>query len=251
MLTKDEAVLKVRKLLRLSQSSNRHEAALAAQRAQEILDRYKLTSAMLDADEPEAVECTARDGAQLDTFSANVTTWKSYLSAVVARANGCRTFIQCEWLFPHKNKIAVLHVVGAKSDIEKVRYIYLWTTHEIAKLLELHGKKRGKTWRNNFRIGVVDAIKEKLNKSQENAISDLKTRYQNNPLALVKLDQAICRISDRLTAADAWIAQHLDVSEKKQPNIMHDQVARDFGRTCGKKLDLKRSSRKYLPEATV
>lgn len=42
-MTKDEAIRKVQKLLRLATSPNEHEAALAAMRAKEILTKYNLT----------------------------------------------------------------------------------------------------------------------------------------------------------------------------------------------------------------
>lgn len=44
----NEALDKVRKLLRLSESSNPHEAALAASRAQEIMERFKIERLSMD-----------------------------------------------------------------------------------------------------------------------------------------------------------------------------------------------------------
>jgi len=46
-MTYDEAIQKAAKLLRLANSSNPHEAALAAARAQEIMDRYQIDHASI------------------------------------------------------------------------------------------------------------------------------------------------------------------------------------------------------------
>jgi hypothetical protein len=58
---------KVRKLLALSKSPNEHEAALAAERAREILDRYQISLAEVDEKEfTEIVEKGADSGYSKD-----------------------------------------------------------------------------------------------------------------------------------------------------------------------------------------
>src|SRR5574340_907559 len=47
-MTHEEAIAKAVKLLKLAQSDNPNEAALAAARAQEIMDRYKLEGLSAD-----------------------------------------------------------------------------------------------------------------------------------------------------------------------------------------------------------
>lgn len=44
----------IKKLLKLSNSSNEHEAALAAQRASELMRHHNIAEAQLRVEEPEA-----------------------------------------------------------------------------------------------------------------------------------------------------------------------------------------------------
>ena len=83
---------KVRKCLRLSQSSNANEAALAAATAQRLIDDYELHTAVLalDADtlEPEEPIYDFGDrGAPLD--ADRPARWAGSLAAAIARANAC------------------------------------------------------------------------------------------------------------------------------------------------------------------
>lgn len=51
-----EALAKAAKLLRLAQSSNPHEASLAAAKAQDIMDRFKLSGADIQLDGSKPAE---------------------------------------------------------------------------------------------------------------------------------------------------------------------------------------------------
>ncbi len=251
MMTREQAIEKVKKLLSLATSNNPHEAALAARRAQEILIRYELTASMLDVDDESAVTSTAVDGVGLDTCDGpRVSTWRSYLSATVANANGCRTFVRLEWHYPSVTQTATIHIVGRPQDADKVRYLYVWVAREINRLLKKYGHRKGKTWRNNFRIGVIDAVKKKLNNTQRRVVEKMRQKHQDNPLALIKLDHAVARLDQRLSDADAYIAEHLDLTEKKPPKSASDPLARALGRHLGKQIDLSLPAN-ALPTATA
>ena len=54
METKSEVILKIRKLLALSKSSNRHEAELAAQRASELMAKYQIEASAMEVSEVQS-----------------------------------------------------------------------------------------------------------------------------------------------------------------------------------------------------
>jgi len=94
-LESQEAVEKAVKLLRLATSSNPNEAAVAAAKAQEMIDRYKLGVLSADFDigtngEPDE-PIKDFDNDLLDPGS-RVATWKRCLIQHVSRANQCASY---------------------------------------------------------------------------------------------------------------------------------------------------------------
>jgi hypothetical protein len=55
-MTYEEALRKAAACLRLSKSSNQAEAALAAAKAQEIMDKYQISAEVLKLDQPKEAD---------------------------------------------------------------------------------------------------------------------------------------------------------------------------------------------------
>ena len=246
-MNRDEAIQKAMKLLRLATSDNPHEAALAAQRAQEILDRFEITQAMLEdplgnQESEEEIVNFAEKRAPLDEFGAQVETWKSYLSTVVAEANACCIFttkrLDRLWMGPR----SFFHIVGRPSDVEKVRYLYGYLVHETDRLCQRQGKGCGRTWRNQFRLGVVDTIEQRFAKGHQDLMvqmrKEVQGQSQNNPLALVRLEKAIARVEKKLVDTQAWMAEHLRLRSAQGHQIRLDPSARTQGRIAGSEINL-------------
>jgi hypothetical protein len=238
-MNRDEAIQKVIKLLSLSKSDNPHEAALAAQRAQEILDRYEISQFMLDGTITEDIQDFSKQGEYLEKCKGKqLQTWKSYLSAVVSTANGCKTFVRWEWDVKKQKEIAMLHLVGRCSDAQKVRYLYAFLTNEVNRLTDRDGKKKGKSWRNNFRLGVVDTVKKALREGKQKLATDLHRENKNSSTALIRVDQAIAKLYERSNEVNKWMQDHLDMKEKAPPKIFFDPRARAAGQQAGKEINL-------------
>jgi hypothetical protein len=239
-MTKDEAIEKAKKLLRLAQSDNVHEAALAMQRAQEILERYELTSSVLDEQgQDEEIEDFSTKGAPLDQcHGKQLATWKNYLSAVIAKANGCKTFIRWEWSTDKQKDLATLHIVGRPSDAEVVRYLYLYIAREVERLCLRDGKGCGKTWRNQFRLGVVDTVRDKLKEARQATATSMRAEYQNNPMALVKIDQALVKMETKTASVEVWMKSHMKLRQPSGHRVNSDPTARNAGRRAGKEIQI-------------
>jgi len=145
---------KVRKLLRLSKSSNEHEAALAAQRAQEILSKYNLTLT------EEEVKGEHANVLSQDT-NHQFTRWMVNLAWAVGES------FDCNWFKDRRHHISF---VGVGADSEIAMYTFMYLMEEIYRLagefnegkLISQGQKRIR--RESFSIGAVATIREKLKK---------------------------------------------------------------------------------------
>jgi len=132
-MTYEEALQKAVKLLRLSQSSNPNEAALAAGKAQEIIDRYNIESVALDmasGDKPQPDEPIKDFGFDpLDAGTKKISTWSWRLFTVISRGNGCKGYLT-------RNKGGGIAIVGRPSDVQTVRYFYAWLKQEVERLAQ-------------------------------------------------------------------------------------------------------------------
>lgn len=151
------ALAKVRKLLALATSPNPHEAALAAARAQALVDRHRL-EAWLAAerdvrDDPDPI-VDARD-APLE-HGRRVRKWKLALASALAHANGCVAYLRTT---PDGEAIVL---VGRGRDRQLVEELWQWLVRRIEWLSATHGAGRPRRWHEGFRVGVVEAVAASL-----------------------------------------------------------------------------------------
>lgn len=116
----------IRKLQALSGSSNEHEAALAASKAEELLQKYRLTIADLAVNDPaldEAVEL----GEVVDIPSGRGINfrWKVELLFALARYNFCKALISNYGT--HRRMM----IIGRKTDTEVVRFLFDILTRQL------------------------------------------------------------------------------------------------------------------------
>lgn len=173
------ALERVRKLLALATSPNPHEAAVAAARAQALIETHRLQR-WLDAEaEVQADPDPMTDGADTPLEVARkIRPWKSVLATVLAQANGCIAYVA-----HHADGQAVL-LVGRQRDREAVAVLWQWLVRRIEWLSATHGAGRTRKWHEAFRIGVVDAVAESLS-----TVAD-EVRGQLDAAALVVVDPA-------------------------------------------------------------
>lgn len=228
-MTHAEAVARAVKLLRLAQSDNAHEAASAAAKAQEIIDRHKLGTLGIDEPTaaPEPEEPIADFGAApLEQGRRGLATWKIRLASTIARANQCRIYLLGG---------RAIAIVGRASDAETVRYFYDWLISETDRLADRHGRGLGKTWRNNFRLGVVEAVGESFAAQAKATVAALKVE---SPGAIVRIDTALARVEARGAAAQSWMDSHLKLGSYRRSEGRFSPSAREAGRAAGREIRL-------------
>lgn len=162
-----EAVFdRVRKLLALATSPNAHEAAAATARAQALIARHRLEGWL--ADEARAQDDPIDDDREHPLEAGKrLRKWKVALACTLADANGCLAYTL------DRGADQAIVLVGRASDRAAVRELWDWSVRRIEWLSATHGVGRDKRWHEAFRIGVVDAFAERLQRVDAEAREEL------------------------------------------------------------------------------
>jgi hypothetical protein len=227
-----EAVLaKVKALLAKAESTDSvDEAASCARLAQELLFKHRLDTADLaehdDPIENQVVPLKPRPF---------VDTWRLRLVCRVARMNGCQGYVnthrQHQVLFTEKE--VRYHVVGKRSDLSLTQYILVYLLFQIEVLCRTWARGKGRTWANNFRLGAVDAITDKMKAAVRQAKKEAK-KTTTGTTALVKLDH-------REVVVEEWIVNNLDLGTHKDPEVKRDEKAWLEGYHAGKTVEVPKA----------
>lgn len=235
MMTTQEAIDKARKLLALAAgSTNPNEAAIAAARAQEILDRHRLSEAMLEAEDSTSKE-TVDFGLPLEELKKS-STWKGRLARSVAEANSCMVYITSSGRSFEK-KVSI-QIVGRPSDIAKTQYMYSYLVSETDRLTQANGKGQGKTWCNNYRLGIVDAVHERLQTTMTTVVEATK----EDPIDSKKVVQALMIINNHKNEVDRFVKERVGKLRSSKATWRGDKDARQTGYQHGQKIALNGAS---------
>ena len=244
-MTRDEAIQKAIKLLRLSQSSNPHEAALAAQRAQEILIRYDIDAAMLEdpqtpnPEPKETITDFGDEGTFLDKMKCLVS-WKTRLAEQIASANGCQLYFKKKYLNNYdQRQTQTLCLIGRKSDVQFVSWLYQHCSQEIERFTRLNVSGLGKYESNQFRHGMVDTIGKRVWDARREIIAKMREEYQSNSLALVRLDNALVKLQQNSQEVQQWVKDNRKF-RNQTISAGRSGTARDMGREAGHRVSLNR-----------
>lgn len=243
-MTYQEAIEKAAKLLRLATSSNPHESALAASRAQEIIDRYKLTDVSADLSGSQPDEPIRDFGADPLDCGRKLDRWRWYLFLGIADGNQCKGYLS------NKGGIAI---VGRPSDVNTVRYFYTWLTREVNRLADRDCTGYGRTYRNNFRLGVVDTVRQKLKAQFAETIAKVKQEAaeadalqlaagDTSSMALVRVNSAVARIERRTVEVASWMKKNLNLHSSRRSSGAYDPGARSAGRAAGNEIRMRPSA---------
>ena len=155
-MVEDEKVLeKIRRLFELAKSSNEHESAAAAAKAQELLQKYNLSMSQIPNGKKEAY---VKDTVRLK----NPESWAKTLYHTVAKNNNCKVVILSD------GQIAV---IGQRHNLEIVEYLYSQLETRIRKLSEaawdLYGEGREGIYKRDFALGAISRLDVRLKRQVE------------------------------------------------------------------------------------
>jgi len=229
-MNNEEVLDKVKRLLRLAESSNEHEAAAAAAAASALMTKHKIHKAMLDDSEEEEMVTWALDK------NKRMSTWKTRLGAALSEAHG---------VYLIKTLKVGLFITGSESDITMVQCLYSYCKQAIDNLTLVTGKGMGRKWCTDYRHGCVDAIESKLEEAKEAAIQAAFKEAQSDGTSLAVVNQAIAKVESRLSTARDWYRSRNEVAKGK---VIRTRLsfAREQGRHDGQSISLE-SRRDRLP----
>lgn len=230
-MTTESIISKVQKLLRLSTANNNaEEAASAAAKAQQLIDEHNLSAAMLALDSAEPTVSLDEPIVNFNDAplhrAERLSRWRSQLAMSIAKFNGCMIWRQR----------GDLKIIGRPTDAETVRYLFGWLEREVERLATDYGKGFGKSWRDNFRLGVVETIAAKL-AQQHQTFTEQTQAAAENPHALMRINQALASVADRTASVVRWQKANVKLrSGGAGHRTQYDATARELGRQAGRSI---------------
>jgi hypothetical protein len=177
----EKIVDKIKKLLALSESSNPHEAALAAQLAAELMMKHQIDEAMIQ--EVQQAQKESVEEFDFEKCGGNRKNYRGMLAAAIADFFGC----QILW------RKSDLIFVGRKSDLNATSYLFKAVLNQIEELCErfwikvgYHTGQHGKGWKNSFRLGIISEIGRLLQTRKQSARKEI---IQSDSRALVVINE--------------------------------------------------------------
>lgn len=243
-MDRTEALRKVAALLRLAaRGGTVDEAATAAARAQDLMDRYELTRdvvAELDGqpreqDEPITDFYGVAEG-YLDTTKTTVH-WRWSLAHAIAKLYGCYIWQS------RRGKGKSTEVVGRPGSVESVRYLFSWLALEIEQLVQHYGRGMGLVWRREFCEGAAHAIAQRLKQQRADTVQAMRVEYTNNPHALALVEQSLVRLQETEQSRQLAQAKYRLRSGRSRAYTQTNYTAREAGAEAARSINLNRANR--------
>jgi len=231
--TEDKILLRVKKLMSLAESQNRHEAESAMLKAHELIEKYNVD---LLARETDRNFISAFAG----TPALRHTRDKYHLANLLLDYY----FVQGIWVSAYvleKEKLGrVLEISGTLPNVKYALYVYDFVTRFIESQWREYNSEKGlnRYRRNDFATGIIEGFRSKLNSKAR-----VSKRIENAG-EIVKTD-------DPLLREYVKYKYPYTVSSTKRASNQDENVIQD-GRKIGKKLIIskgitaKKTGRKQL-----
>ncbi|MCP4651500.1 MAG: DUF2786 domain-containing protein [PVC group bacterium] len=203
-MTKEDIISKIKKCMRLSESGNEHEAALAASRARELMDKYNLSVSSF-----EEVDDSPGQKGEIDR-QAKIPPWKQALFSQLSKLYDTVPYFSRGYGEKKTGgKVVsqqIMMVIGYEKDIELVRYTYTFLARTIEKLVvkERNAEKhRYGSWSRrdsylftrSFCSGAVSRIIEKIKEQRDNT---LQASVETRDLVICRKDNVKKWVDDNM-----------------------------------------------------
>jgi len=181
-MNREEAIDKVRKLLALNEGSGATtaEAANAAAAATQLMERYRLASAEVEA--PEEEDEAIVESAPL-VEGKRLQGWFRMLVGSVCVHNSCRSLLRSGM------GMSRLLIVGRTSDVAVTEYMITYLRREIDRLAAQH-VGMGRSYLNSFRLGAAVEVRKRLEAAR------LEARRDATTMAIVRVDARADEVAD-------------------------------------------------------
>ncbi|MCL1980272.1 MAG: DUF2786 domain-containing protein [Proteobacteria bacterium] len=157
-----QIIAKVHKLLALGASDNEHEAALAVQRAEELLARYRLDFDGL-AEEQELVHRT------INTHALTMPTYRKTICVILESCFGVRVI--CASLYdPQTDRsFKTIELLGSEEEVAVAEHCYHFLENRLHTLWERYRREcagHSRIARKSYFLGLLAGFRETLEQSR-------------------------------------------------------------------------------------
>lgn len=212
---------KISKLLALANSPNEHEAALAAQKAAELLAQHNLCVADLGQDQDEDITKGIVDK------TGRYVTWKMWILAGIAHANGCQAM--------RSTSTGEMRLVGTETNIVVSKSLYQYLTAVVDKLVKQH-RGKGRAFINAFRVGCATRLRQRLEQHkkymEEKGIAS-NADYNSTSAIVVR-----SMFEKNTLAIQAYLKQEGVKSKTQKSSLVNSDLGFSFGYVAGEKIGL-------------
>lgn len=179
------------KLLELAKRGTENEAELAAQRAAELMAKYQLDAADVEARLNTGAKPNLETGRVDGDGDApkRVERWHSVLLAVVADVSGGRAWMH------GAGRYQQFMMIGPKDSVASAKYLYAMLERDVNRLSREAGRRHGEAsnaWRRAYALGMVSRISERLRAGKAAAVRAATSQ------ALVVVDATKKAIEEKL-----------------------------------------------------
>ena len=181
-MVKDNVIAKVKKLLKLSESDNEHEANLALQKASQLMRDHCISEAQVQGASKEKLESIDCESIH---FPSNTKNWSQSLAAGVAKAFGCKVVFTGSG--SQYNTKYSMRTFGTATDRATVRVMLDYSYTTVNRLVKKEQKRlkiedpweNVKRYSHNFRVGLAVSMRDTLTEiaKQNTKEVDDKTQY--------------------------------------------------------------------------
>lgn len=157
-MNEDKILDRVRKLLRLSKSTNANEAASAAAEASRLMQEYQIEEMSVNLDDTSAAnESVGTESIHQEGRKASH--WKGGIAAALARSLGAKMYWSKDYDRETKQHVTRTNVIGRPSDVRTIGYMHGYLVNEIDRLAD-------EAWEaekdENMRYQISDTCGEKI-----------------------------------------------------------------------------------------
>jgi len=191
---------RIQKLLRLSKDggATEAEAALAAEKAQEIMAEYNLTMAEIE----DRGDSTGDDGKrEQQSHQAGLYQWQRDLIAVLGETNYCIVSITKEWREGKHKKIKRMRntfkVLGRAANVAAVTVTFDYLVTTMARLCkEAEGRDGSRNWDHSFSVGATERLIERIADRHRQILEEQKRQAEAHRKASPSTANAMVILED-------------------------------------------------------
>lgn len=220
MSTNEEKIKeKIRKLLRLSQSSNENEAKAAMAKAQELLMQHKLSMADVSGEKSEVKEL--KTGIY---YSRQKDLWRAYLIQAISKNYCVENFISTAY----RSSRHEICLIGTEMDIQICLDVFKFASQHVEDWFKEYKKEEG--WK--YSAKYLNAIKNNYGKGFAGGVNDVLESQRE----VMQQEWGLVTTSPK--EAQDFVNDLQQIKSKAKLNFCEDALVEYQGYIAGQKIKL-------------